>query len=229
MRRGGLFGGLAQLAVDEPHHANDVFVRHRLRAVELFGQPHGAELGGVDRFDQLAGGDDDFGAAAADVGQQRVLAGQIEPPPHALERQTGLLVGVDDLDRQIDLLAHAAAEFQAVGRLAHGARGDGPHRLDAHACGDRLESPQRFERGVHRLLVELAARGQRLGKPRRLALFVEHAVAAAGLGFGHDQADAVAADVDGRQPRVDVGGDVGLLVGHRRRQSMVRVRTATPL
>ena len=118
-----VLGVLAQMAVDARRPA-----RRNPRAMAVsaidFAQPHRAQLRGVDGLDQVAGGQHDLGAAAADIGHGHVLVRQVERPLHAEEGQLGFLLGADDFDLEAQLVQRPAAELVAVGRFADGAGGD---------------------------------------------------------------------------------------------------------
>ncbi len=105
------------MTVDAAQQRLEAFVGRGF--TELFTQPHGAQLGRIDGFDQVAKGQHDFRAAAADVHHGHVLIRQIECPLHAGKREQGFLLGADDFDVDAQLLAGPAAELFAVGRLAH--------------------------------------------------------------------------------------------------------------
>ena len=218
-RRGGLVGRLAQLAVDEPHHADDVVVRHRLRASSNFSASRTApSLRGVDRLDQLARGERRSRCcrrrcrpAACSCRRGRSGGGRFGTRSRASWSESMISIGRSSSCRtrrqnSRPLVASRTAQV-AMARIVSTPM---PATID-------LKRRSAASEACDRLLVELAGGGERPGEPGRLALFVEHAVAAAGLGLGDDQADAVAADVDRGQPRVDVGREVGLLVGHARR------------
>ena len=117
-----VLGVLAQMAIDAGQQLVEALGRGRV-GID-FAQPHGAQLRGVDGLDQVAEGQHDLGAAAADVDHGHVLVRQVEGPLHAGEGQQGLLLGADDFDLDAQLFAGPAAELVAVGRFAHGAGGD---------------------------------------------------------------------------------------------------------
>ena len=66
------------MTVDVVDHFQEIVAGHAGPVAEHFAEPHRAELRGVDGLDQVAVGQHDFGAAAADIGDGRVLVGQIE-------------------------------------------------------------------------------------------------------------------------------------------------------
>ena len=93
----------AQMAVDADDQGVEPFVGDGV--AELLAQPHRAQLRGVDRFDQMAESQHDFGAAAADVDDGDVLIGKIERALHAGERQQRFLLGADNFDVDAQVFA----------------------------------------------------------------------------------------------------------------------------
>ena len=85
-----------KLAVDGFQKFFELLDAERLTAAEHFGHPHGAERRRTEGFDKVARGQDDFRAAAADVGHGHVLAFEIEVAGDAEESQPCFLLGADD-------------------------------------------------------------------------------------------------------------------------------------
>ena len=125
-----------------------------IAAAEALGEADGAERRRIDRFNEVAGGEDDLGAAATDVGDDDVLPGEINGVLDARECQPRLPFGADDLDLDPHLVADAAAEVGPVAGLADGAGGDRPQVCHLIPGGDFPEAPQRLNRPGHRLVVE---------------------------------------------------------------------------
>lgn len=130
-RDGEFVGVFFELSIDPFLHTVEIFAGHRLAATKFFGETHRAEIGGVDRLNLFAGGEDDFGAATADVGEQGIFAGQIEAPPDAVEGEVGFFFGADHFDRQVELLGDPLAEIGAISRFTDGAGGDRVEAFDA--------------------------------------------------------------------------------------------------
>ena len=174
--------------------------------VALLGNADRAERRRVYLIDKSARGENDFGAAAADVGDGDFAARDVERPLHAQERQPGLFVGGNHFDVEVELAADALAKLGAVLGVADGAGGDGRDAADAIAVGDREKAAERGDRGFDGGVAQLAGGHERGGQPSVFAFFVEDAVAARGEHLGHDQPDAIRADVD----RGDAGGRAGV-------------------
>ena len=186
-----------------------------IAAAEALGEAHGAERRRIDRLDEVAGGEDDLGAAAADVSDDDVPSGEIDGVLNARKRQPRFPLGADDLDLDPHLVADAAAEVGPVAGLADGAGGDRPQVGHLIPGGDLPEAPQRLERPRHRLIVE-HPRGDAAAQARWLPLLVEDPVGAAAEGLGDEHPHAVRPDVDRRQAAGQIGREVDLLVVRHR-------------
>ena len=174
-------------------------------AQELLGEAHGAERQRHVALDNALGGQRELQRTAADVHDDRATASQVEMGQRAAEGQPGLLLSVEHAHPQSRLLANAAQEDGAVGGAAHGGGGHGFNALAADLLGQRRHSAQRLERQAHRLLAEFARLDQS-GLQARCGLhLVDHPDASGGRDVGHDLADRVGADVDGRDALVALG------------------------
>ncbi len=196
-------GDKRQLADAALEHAVDVFAelleligRRHAGGVALFGDADRTERRGVDLIDQSARGEDDFGAASADVGHRHLATRDVERPLHAQEREPSFFVRRDHFDVEVELAMDTLAKLGAILGISDGAGGNRRDAGDAVADGDRLEAAKRRNRGVDRGVRKFAGGDHRRRQPSVLALFVEHAVAARGQHLGHDQPHAVRADVD---------------------------------
>ena len=193
-RKHRLAGVLAERLVDQPHEFGKAFAGQVARG--QLAHPHGAQRRGEDLLDGVAGGQDDLGAAAADIGHGHVLAFQAEVADHAEERQLGFLLRGDDLDVQPGLGLHAADEVRTVGRFPHGARGDGLHFTHLIAGRNLLHMPQHRQGVLYRVGVQMSCGGQSLAQTRGFLFFVQNAIVSVPQGFRHDQSNAVGADID---------------------------------
>ena len=170
------------------------------------GEPHRAERQREGELDQAVHRADQLEAAAADVGDEGPLAGQMEVVRHRPVAERRLGFGVDDPERDVQLLAHPADEPGPVLGLPH--RGGGHRRdpADAAALAD-LAHPGRAPGapGPSRLLEAAGA-----GEPRREAgvvlELVDDGEAGGGIVLGDQQTDGVRADVDGGDPLARGGG-----------------------
>jgi hypothetical protein len=163
-----------------------------------------------------SGREDDLRAAAADVGHDHVLAGEVEGVLHAREGIAGLPLPRDHLHLEADLLPHATAEVGAIAGLADGTCRDRPQLRRLEALGDLAEGLEGLDRLLHRLLVERPLGVDAAAEPRRLPLLVEDPVGAPAEGLGHQEPHAVAADVDGRNPAAHLRRQEDLLFVHGR-------------
>ena len=130
------------------------------------GQRHGELDQAVHRADQLE-------AAAADVGHEGALAGQAEVMRHRAVGERRLGLGVDDPERDVELLADPPDERRAVVRLAHGGGGHGGDPLARRGAGrPRACGPASASARSMAALVEAAGGGE----PGRQAGLVLHLV-----------------------------------------------------
>ena len=194
----------------------------------LLSEAYGTEGSGVDRLDQGASRKDNFSAAATDVGDHNVLAGQVKGMLHTGEGQPPLPFPGDHLNLKAHLIPNAAAEVGAILCLANGTGGDRTKSRYLVAGGNFFEGTQSLDRAVHRLGVEFAGCGNALGESGWFPLFVENAIGAAATHLSHQQTDAVAADVDSGQTACHVSREIDLfLVGgcrHGKQSSQERSR-----
>ena len=172
---------------------------------EAVGEPDGAELeaAGGQRLAPLA--EQQLGRAAADVDEEHPLVEHRHRLQHAEVDQPGLLGAGDDLDVDARLVACPVEEDVGVGRLAHGAGGDGAQR-GAVAVGDAAHPAQAGDAAVDgfgRHLLHVAAA---VPEPDDLLLPGQRLEAVAADGPGDDEVEAVGADVERGQDVPPVGG-----------------------
>ena len=178
------------------------------------GEPHGAEGQREGQLDQAVHRADQLQAAAADVGHEGALAGQPEVVRHRAVGERRLGLGVDDAERDVQLLRAPAGRTRR--RSPPRARRRWPPRRSA--CTPRRWQTSRMRARVCMArsiaaLVEAAGRGEP-GREAGLVLqLVDDGEAGGGIVLGDEQADGVGADVDGgdalaggrRAPGLDAG------------------------
>jgi hypothetical protein len=118
---------------------------------------------------------------------------------HAEERQLRLLFAGDHLHIESRFGLHTVDKLFPVNCFADRAGGNRADLTYLKSTGDLLHSPQGGNRGIDHRRVEAAGAAQPHTQSRGLLLFVENTVIAVAQRFGHDQTDAVGADVDGGQ------------------------------
>src|SRR5215211_718154 len=134
---------------------------------EHLGEPHGAELRRVDRLHFVPDGQDNFSAAATDVGNGDRLIGKVKRLLHAREGEQAFYFSADNFNVQPAYIAHPAAEIWPVRRLADGGSCDGPKLRDLKAVGNLPHFLETDERLAHDFRVELAGFAQALAESRR--------------------------------------------------------------
>jgi hypothetical protein len=166
----------------------------RLRWVSV--SPHGAERQRDRGLDQAIDRADELEAAAADVGDDG--AGSVHPEMvgHRAPREGGLGLGVDDAQRDAELVAHPLDEILAVGGLAHGGSGDGGDAADAAALADHAHAGEPGHRAFHGGRVEVPGGGDTLGEAGLVLHLVHDGEAGAGIVLGHEETDRVGTDVE---------------------------------
>ncbi len=107
---------------------------------------------------------DNFRAATADVEDERMRRRFVEQRRAAGERQPGLLLGVDDLEREPGFALHARDELVTVDRLAAGFRRDRAKPKAAIARKPAGADAQRLDGPAHGARRQAPARGQALAQ-----------------------------------------------------------------
>ena len=164
--------------------------------VEL-GEPHGAEGKRKGELDQPVHRADQLQAAAADVGHEGALAGQREVVRHRAIGEGGLGLGVDDAERDVQLLPHPADEpgpFSAsrTAAVATAAIRRTPRRWQTSRI--RREG---LDGAVHGGVVEAAGGGEARRQAGLVLELVDDGEAGGGVVLRDEQPDRVGADVDG--------------------------------
>ena len=160
------------------------------------GEPDRAEGEREGELDQAVHRADQLQAAAADVGHERALAREREVVGHRPIGERGLGLGVDDPERDVQLLPHPPHEPGAVLRLPNGRGGHGRHPPHAAPLADLTHAAQGLDGAVHRRVVEAPGAGQSRGQSRLVLQFVDDGEAGGGVVLGDEEADGVGADVD---------------------------------
>ena len=183
--------------------------RHRARVQpltgeEAVGQPDRSQLeaAGGEHLSPLA--DQDLGRAAADVAQEQPAVEHRHGLQHAEVDEAGLLHAGDDLDLDARLLPRRGDELGVVLRLPDRARGDRPDR-SAVDVGDLLHAAQRLHApgdGVGLQSLHVTPAG---AEAHHLLLAGDDLEAVLARHPGHDEVEAVGADVDGGE-RLRVAG-----------------------
>ena len=149
-----------ELLPDVGAQLRDLPVRGAVAWEMELGEAHRAEGQRRGELDQAVDRADQLQAPAADVSHQGALAGQSEVVGDRAVGQCRLGLRVDDAERDVELLAHAADEPGAVLRLPHGRGGDGGDALHPPPLADLAHAGQRLERALDGRVVEAACRGQ---------------------------------------------------------------------
>ena len=174
------------------------------RQIEL-GEAHGTEGKREGELHQPIHRPDQLETAAADVGDQGALTRQGEMVRHRAVGQRRFGVGVDDAERDVQLLPHAPDEPRAVLRLPHGRRGHGGDAAHAAALAHLAHPGESLDRALHRGVVETAGAGEPRRQPGLVLQLVDDGEAGGGVVFRDEQADRVRADVDGRDALAGLG------------------------
>jgi hypothetical protein len=114
-------------------------------------------------------------------------------------------LGVDDEQRDVQLLPDPADEPGAVFRFAHRGGRDRRDAVHVAALADLAHAPQGLDGAVHRRFVEAAGARQPRGEPRLILELVDDGEAGGGIVLGHQQAHGVRAYVDRGDP-LPLGG-----------------------
>ena len=194
----------------------------RLRCVSVSRTaPSGIEYG---RLDETVDRADELEAATADVGHDGARAVHAEMVGHRAPGEGGLGLGVDDAQRDAELVAHPLDELLAVGGLAHRGGGDGGDAADATALADHAHAGEPGHGALHGGGVEVPGGGDALGEARLVLHLVDDGEAGAGIVLGDEEADRVGADVEGgealapgdgrRDAGVGLGKDGEGVLGH---------------
>jgi len=176
-------------------------VRAGLGATEVVGQSNRAEGKRGVEFDDAARGEDDFEAAAAEIGDAGVEFGEVHARGGTAEGEESLFLFADDLDvkgeaRGGGRVAHGAEELVGVAGLADGGGGEGSNHgagVGAREGDEIADHPDGLRDGLGR---EKAGGREGPGEFGHGAIFGQDAALARGGEFDGDRADAGAPDVD---------------------------------
>ena len=166
-------------------------------AADELGQPHRAQRQALGQEDPLAVGDDELRRAAADVDQKERVEARGEFAARRQVDQARLLLAGNDVHLDARAAAHGVEEFLGVLRLPHRAGGDGPDELRLLGGDRTLELLDHGDPGLDRLGRQAPRREGFAPEPHRGLLPRQHLENAALVHGGHEQLDAVGADVDG--------------------------------
>lgn len=97
----------------------------RVGLYKRLGQDDGTEVERVDMLDMVAECEDQFSAAAADVGNGAGAVTEIKAQRDAVEGEPGLFFARNNPKPEPGFTPHAAYERRSVERIPDGARGDG--------------------------------------------------------------------------------------------------------
>ncbi len=206
--------------------ALDLLVRAPLAREVQLGETDRAERQGHRQLDQPVHGADQLEAAAADVGDQRALPGQAEVVGDRAVGERRLGLGIDDPERNVELLAHPPDEPGAVLRFADGRGGDGGDALHPAPLADLAHAGQGLHGALDGGLVQAAGPGESRREAGLVLELVDDLEAGGGIVLRHEQADGVGADVDGRD--AIAGGRLGAGPGRRPRAHEPEVAWYTP-
>ena len=165
-------------------------------------QPHGTQPQAL-RGDDLAVAEQrQQRAAAADVGDQRLAAGDArrvaQGLPHRRDRQPAFFRRADDLDLQARGKVDAIEKGVGIAGLAGGAGGDGPELLDLVEFQDFVEVAEDGQGHAHAGGAQASAAKGVLPQAGCPLQALDDFDLAVGQDLGDDHPHGVGADVDGR-------------------------------
>jgi hypothetical protein len=185
------------LGVDVAPQLSFVTRRQRVALDETLGQPDDAKFEAAAGFHVRTRASGDLDAAAADVDDDRDIAGEADAVHRGLMDQARFLGAGDDPRPYSGLIDDGLKEFAAVLRLPRCARRDGDDFVHAVRVGEPPELGEHRERGVHRLGRERPPVEPAGPQADHFLLPVDDLEREVRADLDHDHVDGVRADVDG--------------------------------
>ena len=187
------------------HHSADVVAPCPAAALERAQLQRAEFRGGQPLADPPVANLGQFHGRAAKVADQAVGAGPAQQ--HALRRESGLFLAVDDPDAQARLLQHLFPEGRAVFGVAHRGSRHGGQAGQAHALRQKLEPFQRGQ-GAHAAFGIQSAGFRQPGAKGAHDLFVVEIGGRAGGAIEDNQTHRVRADIDNADFRQRAGAGI---------------------
>ena len=142
----------------------------------------------------------DLDAAAADVDDDRDVAGEADAVHRGLMDQPRFLGAGDDPGAYPGLFDDGLEELAAVLRLPRGARRDRDDFVDAVRVGEPAEFGEHLERGVHRLGRQRPPVEAAGAQPDHFLLAVDDFKRQVGTHTHDDHVQRICPDIDGGDP-----------------------------
>ena len=155
-------------------------------------------------FELTVSGNDDLGAASADVNYHKAA---VRMGPTSLDAgvdETGFFEARDDFDGRADRLAGAVDEIFLIAGVADGAGGDDADAGRAEAVVGGGEAGESSDQQIHRGLGDGTFREDAGAEAGDFAVGAEHLPRLAGVDFGDGETGGVTADIDGGVARHSV-------------------------
>ena len=194
--------GLEALA-DLPMHGLEPRLVDRPGEWKPFGQGNDAQWEAHRRDEGSVDGEDVLGAAAADVEADHRPRHGPEPREDPPQSETRLLLAADDVHPASGRLRDRGREGGAVRGLAHRAGGHNPDLPGAVLDATRDVALDHRARACHGTLPESPGRGQPLAEPGDFLILVDHRPGGIVARVDGEEADGVAAEIDGGEAHAE--------------------------